>query len=81
MTYDLTLVFIWQAYLNRLEFDEPWQSNLVTSLLEQGFPVVVIAIRAPTDIRDFPQVPGYIALYGSVDCGQVEALIATLLGE
>jgi beta-N-acetylhexosaminidase len=75
--YDLTLVFTWQVHLNQLKYDDHWQAELVRRL--SGGPLIVVAIRSPTDILEFPNVPTYLAMYGSTS-GQTEALLDTLLG-
>lgn len=76
--YDLTLVFTWQVHLNQLKYDDHWQAELVRRLA--GGPLIVVAIRSPTDILEFPNVPTYLMMYGSTS-GQTEALLDILLGK
>jgi hypothetical protein len=45
-----------------------------------GGPLIVVAIRSPTDILEFPNVPTYLAMHGSTS-GQTEALLDILLGK
>jgi beta-N-acetylhexosaminidase len=77
--YDLVLLFTWQAHLNRLTFEDTWQADLVNQLRESGKPLVVVAIKSPTDILEFPDVSTYIAMFGTTP-GQEQALIDALVG-
>lgn len=43
----------------------PQQQKLVQALEKVGKPMVVIAFRNPYDIRDFPEVDGYMTTYGT----------------
>ncbi len=62
---DLVLLFTWQAHLNKLDFQDTWQVELVQRLVESGTPLIVVAIKSPTDILEFPDVSTYIAMYGT----------------
>ncbi len=77
--YDLVLLFTWQAHLNQLDYEDTWQADLVENLRQTGVPLVVVAIKSPTDILEFPQVSNYLAMYGTTP-GQEGALIDVLLG-
>jgi beta-N-acetylhexosaminidase len=77
--YDMVLLFTWQAHLNRLDYKDTWQVELVENLRQTGVPLVVIAIKSPTDILEFPQVSTYLAMFGSTT-GQEQALVDVLLG-
>ncbi len=77
--YDLVLLFTWQAHLNRLTFEDTWQVELVDQLLESDIPLVVIAIKSPTDILEFPQASTYLAMFGTTP-GQERALVDALVG-
>ncbi len=76
--YDLVLVFTWQAHLNRLVYNDPWQADLLTRLATTR-PTIAVAIKSPTDILEFPNVAAYLAMFGSTP-GQTEALLNILLG-
>lgn len=78
--YDIVLLFTWQAHLNRLDYEDTWQVELVENLRQTGVPLVVIAIKSPTDILEFPQVSTYLAMFGSTP-GQEQALVDVLLGQ
>ncbi len=77
--YDLTLVLTWEAHINRLRYGDTWQVELVNSLVAKGVPLVVVALKSPTDILEFPQVSTYLATYGTTP-GQTQALADTLIG-
>lgn len=78
-SYDLVLLFTWQAHLNRLTHDDTWQIELVDRLLKSGAPLVVVAIKSPTDILEFPEVGTYLAMFGTT-LGQERALVDALVG-
>jgi beta-N-acetylhexosaminidase len=78
--YDLVIVFTYQSRIKSLDSNDAYQGNLVESLVKSGKPVLAIAVRAPTDILEYPDVPSYIALYGTPD-GTLEGLLAVLLGD
>jgi beta-N-acetylhexosaminidase len=78
--FDAVLVFTWQAHLNRLGFGDLWQAALVPRLLKTGVTLVVVAIKSPTDLLEFPQVGTYLAMFGGTP-GQEGALIDALTGQ
>lgn len=75
---DLTLLFTWQAYLNTLLFEDDWPEMLVENFLQVNPAMVVVALKSPTDIRAFPGVPAYLALYGTTP-GALQGLLEVLL--
>jgi beta-N-acetylhexosaminidase len=77
--YDLTLVLTWEAHLNRLRYGDTWQIDLVHSLLQAGRRVIVVGLKSPTDILEFPEAPVYLATFGTTS-GQVDALADALVG-
>jgi beta-N-acetylhexosaminidase len=42
----------------------PGQAAVVRKLADGGYPLVVIALRTPYDLLDFPEVDTYVAAYG-----------------
>ncbi|MBE3576374.1 MAG: beta-N-acetylhexosaminidase [Limnochordales bacterium] len=56
---DLIIVGTYRASQYRSQVD------MVNQLLQLGKPVIVIALREPYDIMEFPQVKTYIATYGT----------------
>jgi beta-N-acetylhexosaminidase len=76
---DLVLLFTWQVHLNRLLNGDTWQIDLVQRLIDTGRPLVVIAIKSPTDLLSLPPVTTYLAMYGSRQ-GQIQAVIDALTG-
>ncbi len=76
---DLVLLFTWQAHLNKLDYQDTWQVELVQRLVASGTPLIVVAIKSPTDILEFPDVSTFIAMYGTTP-GQEQALIDALVG-
>jgi len=78
--YDLVIVFTWDSHLNQFKYNDTFQAQLVNTLLNAGYPPLVIALKSPTDILDFPNVPAYLATMGTTR-GQVHALLDVLLGD
>ncbi len=56
------------------------QAALVLDLLDLGRPVVVTALRSPTDLAAFPEAPGYLAVLSDVPAS-LDACAETLFGE
>ena len=80
LEYDLVLMFTWDSHLNKLRFGDSFQPQLVNSLLDTGIRMIVVALKSPTDILDFPSVPTYLASMGTTK-GQLQGIIDVLLGE
>ena len=78
--YDLVIVFTWDSHPNRYRFGDDFQGNLVNSLLDGGQKLIVIALKSPTDILDFPGATTYLASMGTTP-GQLDGIIDALTGE
>lgn len=78
--YDLVLVFTWDSHPNRFLFGDTFQGQLVNILLQGGHKLIVIALKSPTDILDFPNTPTYLSSMGTTR-GQLHGIIDILLGE
>jgi hypothetical protein len=78
--YDLVLVFTWDSHPNRFRFGDTFQEELVESLLVGGHKIVVIALKSPTDLLDFPTVPTYLSSMGTTS-GQLHGIIDILMGD
>jgi len=78
--YDLTLVFTWQAHIYSKAHGDDWQIKIVQNLIKSQVPLIVVALKSPTDILDFPQVPVYISTIGTGPA-QRQALIDTFFGD
>jgi beta-N-acetylhexosaminidase len=78
--FDVTVVLTWQSHLNHLLYNDNFQINLVNNLLATGRPVVVVALKSPVDILDFPSAPTYLMTFGTTD-GQLQAMADILVGE
>jgi beta-N-acetylhexosaminidase len=78
--YDLTLVFTWQSHIYSKDHEDDWQIKLVQNLIKSQVPLIVVALKSPTDILDFPQVPVYISTIGTGPA-QRQALIDTFFGD
>jgi beta-N-acetylhexosaminidase len=76
---DLVIVFTWNAHLNRFMFNDTFQIDLVNALLDAGHQPIVIALKSPTDILEFPGVKTYLASMGTTR-GQVHAIADILIG-
>jgi beta-N-acetylhexosaminidase len=79
-SYDLVLVFTWEAHLNRLRYGDNFQAELVNKLLSTGTPVVVIALKSPTDLLEFPHAPTFLATFGTT-AGQIQGVVDILVGK
>ena len=79
-TYDQVIVFTWHSHVNRFGILDEWQPKLVKAVLATQPNLVVVALRSPADLIDFPQVPGYLATFGTTR-GQRQALLEILLGK
>jgi beta-N-acetylhexosaminidase len=77
--FDLVLVLTWEAHLNRLRYNDPWQMEMVNRLLAEEIPLVVVALKSPTDLLEFPQVSTYMATHGTT-AGQIQGLANALTG-
>ena len=77
--YDLTLVMTWEAHLNRVRLGDDWQARLVDTLIKNDRPLMVAALKSPTDLLEFPRVTTYLATFGTAS-GQLQALIDILAG-
>ncbi|MEA4883157.1 MAG: glycoside hydrolase family 3 protein [Clostridia bacterium] len=55
------------------------QGVLVRALLDTGVPVVVVAMRNPYDIQQFPTAKAYIAAYGFREC-TMQAVAEVIFG-
>ena len=78
--YDFALVFTYQAHLNKIKNGDAWQASLVNNLLDVGLPTAVIALRSPTDLLEFPQVPTFIGTFGT-NQGAMQGLWDILFGQ
>jgi len=77
--YDLTLLFTWEAHLNRLRYGDTWQTEIANRLIDNGTRVVIVALKSPTDLLEFPRAPVYLATFGTTP-GQLQALGEILTG-
>jgi beta-N-acetylhexosaminidase len=55
-------------------------ARLLARLREAGRPVIVVSFGSPYLLRQFPDVPVYVAAYGGADTSQ-RAAVAAILGE
>jgi len=56
------------------------QADLVNALLKANAPLIVVAARSPYDLRAFPGVPTYLAIYGA-NPPMLDALAEVLTGK
>ncbi len=56
------------------------QADLVNALLKTSAPLIVVAARSPYDLRAFPGVPTYLAIYGA-NPPMLDALAEVLTGK
>jgi beta-N-acetylhexosaminidase len=77
--FDLILMFTWQAYLNQIQFGGTFQPELAQKLSSSGWPLIVVALKSPTDILSLPAVPAYLATFGTTS-GQLQSALDILTG-
>jgi hypothetical protein len=52
---------------------------MVNGLIETGIPLIVVAMKSPTDIIDFPAVGTYLGTFGTNE-GAMNRLLEVLVG-
>lgn len=77
--FDQVIVLTWEAHLNRVNLGDTWQADLVNGLINAGRPVTVVALKSPTDWLEFPNVPAFLATYGTTP-GQIQGAVDVLSG-
>ena len=75
---DAILFFTWQAYLNQVLFEDDWPTTMVENLMQSNPALIAVALKSPTDLLAIPQVPAYLALYGTTQ-GSLQGLLDVLL--
>jgi beta-N-acetylhexosaminidase len=78
--YDLILMLTWESHLNQFRYNDLWQVNLVQAMMLTGKPMIVVALKSPTDILDFPRITTYLSTFGTTS-GQLQALADALVGD
>jgi beta-N-acetylhexosaminidase len=73
--YDLVIFLSFEAHLNA----DAWQIQSVKALVRRGTPLVVVALKGPFDLLDFPNAPVYLATMGTTP-GQAQGLADLLVG-
>lgn len=77
--YDLVIALTWQSHINHILYDDLWQIEMVNRLIDSGIPLIVVAMKSPTDIIDFSSVGTYLGTYGTNE-GAMNYLIDILVG-
>jgi beta-N-acetylhexosaminidase len=80
VNYDLVLMLTWDAHVTSLTFDDTWQIELVNRLLAGPKPLIVVALKSPVDLLDFPNAPTYLATFGTTR-GQLQGMVEGLVGK
>jgi beta-N-acetylhexosaminidase len=78
--YDIILMLTWESHLNQFRYNDVWQVRLVEALIATGKPLIVVALKSPTDILDFPEITTYLTTFGTTR-GQLQALADVLVGD
>lgn len=78
-SFDLVIVFTRDAHHRALWNGDDWQTILINELLAANRPLIVVALKSPADLVEFPDVETYIATYGSTP-GQIQGVVDGLLG-
>lgn len=77
--YDLVLLFTWQAHPNRLLYGDTWQGEMVNAIQQTGKSLIVVNLKSPTDVLEFPSIKNQIASFGTT-AGQIQGLVDVLIG-
>ncbi len=77
--FDMVIVLTWEAHLHHVNLGDTWQTDLVNGLISAGQPVAVVALKSPTDWLEFPNVPAFLATYGTTS-GQIQGAVDVLSG-
>jgi len=80
VNYDCVIVFTWDSHPNQFNFGDQFQPQLVNAVLESGAQTMVVALKSPTDILDFPTIGTYLATMGTTR-GQLHAMVNILVGD
>lgn len=75
---ELILLFTYQAHLLNIHKQDTWQVELGNQILAIGKPVILVALRSPTDLLEFPQSKTYLTTFGTTR-GQLDGLIQILV--
>lgn len=78
--YDCVIVFTWDSHPNQFKFGDQFQSQLVKAVVDSGTQTMVVALKSPTDILDFPMIGTYLATMGTTR-GQLHAMVNILVGD
>jgi beta-N-acetylhexosaminidase len=78
--YDGVIFLTWNAHINRLVYRDTWQTTLANLLDAAGPPLVLVALKSPTDILEYPQAMTFMATFGTKE-GQIQALADILTGK
>jgi beta-N-acetylhexosaminidase len=77
--YDLVIILTWDAHLSRVRFGDTFQSDLVDALSKKSVPIMIVGLKSPTDILEFPDIPTYLATFGTTT-GQIQGFVDTIIG-
>ncbi len=77
---DLTIILVWQALTNRLVYNDGWQGKMVRAIQKTGARMIVVGLRSPTDILEFPTISTFLVTFGTTP-GQLQALTDIITGK
>jgi len=78
--YDLVLMFTFESHTRMYHWNDDFQIKLVNRLYKTGIPLIIVALKSPNDVLDFPRVGAFLATYGTIP-GAMDALNAILIGK
>jgi beta-N-acetylhexosaminidase len=78
--YDLVIFLTWDSHLNQFRFNDTWQIKMANRLINKKDALIIVALKSPTDIIDFPQARTYITTFGTTQ-GQLQGLADILVGD
>lgn len=80
VNYDLVLMLTWDAHVSFLSYGDTWQIELANRLLAGSKPLIIVALKSPVDLLDFPNAPAFLATFGTTR-GQLQRLVDVLVSK
>ena len=73
------IVLTWDSHVKRMEKNDSWQATLVKELFQSSLTLIVVALKSPSDLVDFPEIGTYLITCGTTT-GQIQGLADVLVG-
>lgn len=77
--YDGVIVCTYDSHLLASLYSDTSQIELIQGILGRGIPLIIVALKSPFDILDYPAVDAYISSFGTTP-GQISGISDALTG-